>query len=216
MKMLDTKQLLNTKYIKVYEHDYEGGRVFYNATRREKEKLVALMDKKERDEMLPDAVTCFVVINVKGDEPKLLLHYEYRFAIGEYLLSPPAGLIDECDKSKKDALILTAKREIKEETGLDVKGTDQVFEINHCVFSSPGFTDECNALVGAVVNTDSLSLSEEGAVGGEAFDGFLLVNEEKALNLLKTGRDDKGHFYPIFTYGALNWFVSKAWRQEND
>ena len=38
MKMLETKQLLHTKYIKVYEHDYEGGRVFYNATRREKEK----------------------------------------------------------------------------------------------------------------------------------------------------------------------------------
>lgn len=214
MKMLETKQLLHTKYIKVYEHDYEGGRVFYNATRREKEKLVALMDEKDRDSMLPDAVTCFVVIN--GNVPKLLLHYEYRFAIGEYLLSPPAGLIDDCDKDKEDALIITAKREIKEETGLDIKETDRVFEVNHCVFSSPGFTDECNALVGAVVNSDKISLSEEGAVGGEAFNGFLLVDKEKALKLLKSGRDDKGHFYPIFTYGALNWFVSEVWRQEND
>ena len=213
MKMLETKQLLETKYIKVYEHDYEGGRVFYNATRRKLDKLTALMTNEERDSMLPDAVTCFVIINSKKDEPKLLLHYEYRFAIGEYLLSPPAGLIDECDKDKPDALLLTAKREIKEETGLDIKDTDRVFEVNHCVFSSPGFTDECNALVGAVVNTDDLSsLSEEGAVGGEAFNGFLLVGKEEAIKLLKEGRDANGHFYPIFTYAALNYFVSEVWR----
>ena len=165
--------------------------------------------------MLPDAVTIAVVVRVKGGEPRLFLNYEYRYPVGQYLLSVPAGLIDDCDKGKDNALIETAIREIKEETGITVKETDRVFVINPCVFSTPGLTDESNGLVGAVIELEDLSgLNQTGAVGGESFDGFCLVTREKALELIKKGTDDRGRFYPMFTLGALMWFAFDSWKEE--
>ncbi len=58
--------------------------------------------------MLPDAVTIGVVVRIKGGEPKLFLNYEYRYPVGQYLLSPIAGLIDPKDKDAKDPLITAA------------------------------------------------------------------------------------------------------------
>lgn len=209
--------LLETKFLKVFDLQYAEGKHYYDATRSNKEDLVAVKSDEEFKNMKADAASCYVVVKIAGEEPKLLLHYEYRYPAGQYLLSIPAGLVDDCDKDSKDAILTTAKREIKEETGIDVKETDRVFIINPCVFSSPGFTDETNALVGAVISLDSLDvLKEDGAVGGESFDGFSLVSKEEARRLLKQGTDEKGIFYPMYTWGALMWFVTDMWREEND
>ena len=73
---------------------------------------------EEFKKMLPDAVSCVVVLKQKGKEDRLLLNYEYRYPAGRFLLSVPAGLLDPEDKDCEDPLITAAKREIKEETGL--------------------------------------------------------------------------------------------------
>ena len=206
------KTLLETKFVKVYDLQYEEGKHYYDATRREADRLTALKTDEEFRDMQPDAVSCCVIVRTRGEEPRLLLTYEYRYPCGRFLLSPPAGLIDPEDRDAEDALIRTAVREVREETGLEVKPTDRVTVANPCVFSSPGLTDECNAMVCAVVDTDDLSsLSQEGAVGTESFDGFLLATKKEAEKILRSGRDPQGFFYSVFTWIVLAWFVGGFW-----
>ena len=209
------KTLLETKYLKVYDLQYEEGKHYYDATRREADRLTALMSDEAFRDMQPDAVSCCVIVRTPGEEPRLLLSYEYRYPCGRFLLSPPAGLIDAEDRDKPDALIRTAIREIREETGLEVKLSDRIYVGNPCVFSSPGMTDECNAMICAVVDAPDLnSLNQEGAVGTEYFGGFLLATKEEAEELLRTGRDPHGFFYSVFTWIVLAWFAGGFWEKD--
>lgn len=208
------ESLLETRFIKVYDLQYAPGKHYFDATRREKEDLAAVKTDDEFRTMVPDAVTCFVIFDSGDGSPRLFLQYEYRYPAGQFLLSPPAGLIDPEDRDKEDALMLTAKREIFEETGIHIREDDRIFEVNPLVFSSPGFTDECNALVCAVVSAEEESeVAQTGAEGSEVFDGFVLLTEEEARDILKSGRDANGNFYPIYTWAALIYFVSGMWRE---
>ena len=209
------KTLLETKFVKVYDLQYEEGKHYYDATRRGADDLAAVKTDEEFRTMLPDAVSCCVVLRAPGEEPRLLLCYEYRYPCGRYLLSPPAGLIDAEDRGSEDALIRTAIREIREETGLEVKPKDRVSVANPCVFSSPGMTDECNAIVCAVVDVpDFAALDQSGAQGPEAFDGFLLPTEKEAEEILRKGRDPQGFFYSIYTWVVLAWFAGGFWKKD--
>lgn len=210
----DVDILLDTKYIRVADIRYAPGKHYYDVSRRTKEELLAVKSDAEFRSGLPDAVTCFVIIRGGDGSERLLLSYEYRYPLGRFMLSPPAGLIDEEDRGYEDALIRTAVREIAEETGLRVKETDRIFTVNPMVISSPGFSDESNALVCAVVDGDDLScLSQSGAVGGELFDGFLLPDAAQARRILSEGYDPKGNPYPLQTWAALMYFVNGMWKQ---
>ena len=112
-----------------------------------------------------------------------------------------------------NAPILTAAiREIREETGISLK-EDALSIINPLLFSSPGMTDESNALVCAVANLSDLSsLSQKGAVGSERFDGFELLTPKAAREILLAGKDKDGIFYSVYTWAALMYFVSGLWR----
>lgn len=207
-----TETLLETKFLKVFDLQYAPGKHYFDATRRSKEDLVALQSDEECRSMLPDAVTCIVVVQEAGEEAKLLLTYEFRYPTGQFLLSPPAGLIDPQDKEKAQPLLETAAREIHEETGLTVQETDGLHVVNPCLFSSPGMTDESNALVCAVLHPDDLSqLTQAGAVGSECFDGFVLLSKAEAQEILRQGRDAHGMFYSVYTWAALLYFVSDLW-----
>lgn len=206
--------LFDAKFIKVFDLQYEKGKHYYDATRRTAEEIMAVKTDDEFRTALPDAVTCVVILKEDGQEPKLLLTKEYRYPAGRFLLNPPAGLLDAEDKELDDPIMYAAKREIKEETGIELKETDALSVINPLLFSSPGMTDECNAFICAVVNlTDLSSLSQEGAVGSEYFDGFCLLSKEEAAQVLKTGRDADGFFYSLSTWVALMYFVSGLWEE---
>lgn len=209
----NVKSLFDSKYIKVFDLQYEEGKHYFNATRRPLEKLVATKSDEEFRIMLPDAVTCVVILKVKDENPKLLLTKEYRYPTGQFLLSPPAGLLDAEDETEENPILSAARREIKEETGLELQENDSLFIINPLLFSSPGMTDESNGLVCAVINLDNLaSLSQEGAVGTECFDGFKLLTIEEAREMLKNGKDENGIFYSVYTWASLMYFVSDLWR----
>ena len=118
------------------------------------------------------------------------------------------------DAVKPDVLVSTAVREIREETGLEIRDTDTVRVVNPLVFSTPGLTDESNALMCAVLHSaQPTDLSQEGAVGSEQFDGFCLLTKAQAREVLKKGRDQRGKFYPLYTWAALMYFVSDMWRE---
>ena len=213
IKKENVKPLFESKFIKVFDLQYEEGKHYYDATRRPADQLMAIKSDEEFKTALPDAVTCVVILNVPGEEPKLLLDYEYRYPAGQFLLSPPAGLLDPEDAAAPEPLLATAKREIEEETGLVLSGNDKLFTINPLLFSTPGMTDESNALVCAVIHLDDLSsLSQSGAVGSECFNGFELLTKTEAATILSNGRDKNGVFFSVFTWAALMYFVSDLWK----
>ena len=205
--------VLDKKFIRVFDLQYDEGRHYFNATRRNLDELAAIKSDEEFSKMVPDAVSCIVIIG-DGDESKLLLSYEYRYPVGRFLLGVPAGLVDPEDKDTKSPVITTAIREIHEETGIVVdESKDDVFVINPLLFSTPGMTDESNALVGVVLKGHDLSdLTQSGAEGQECFDGFVLVDKAKAKELLKNGVDDRGHYYSVYTWSALMYFMSDMWK----
>ncbi|MBO5354110.1 MAG: NUDIX hydrolase [Lachnospiraceae bacterium] len=208
----NVKPLFESRFIKVYDLQYGENKHYFDATRRPLSNLMAVKSEEEFKHALPDAVTCVVILTIPGEEPKLLLDYEFRYPAGQFLLSPPAGLLDPEDVNSPDPLLATAKREIEEETGLLLAETDRLFTINPLLFSTPGMTDESNALVCAVIQLDDTSsLTQAGAVGSECFDGFELLTKEEARTLLKNGRDSNGIFYSVFTWAALMYFVSDLW-----
>ena len=213
IKKENVKPLFDSKFIKVFDLQYEEGKHYFDATRRSLDRIAALKSSEEFRAMLPDAVTCVVILNIKDEEPKLLLSKEYRYPAGQFLLSPPAGLLDPEDAGTENPILTAAKREIKEETGLTITEKDSLFVINPLLFSSPGMTDESNALACAVVRLEDKSgLSQDGAVGSECFDGFELLSKENAMEILKSGKDKDGIFYSVYTYCCLMYFVSDLWR----
>ena len=213
IKKENVKPLFDSKFIKVFDLQYEEGKHYYDATRRSLDRIAALKSSEEFRAMLPDAVTCVVILNIKDEEPKLLLSKEYRYPAGQFLLSPPAGLLDPEDAGTENPILTAAKRELKEETGLTITEKDSLFVINPLLFSSPGMTDESNALACAVVRLEDKSgLSQDGAVGSECFDGFELLSKEEAMEILKNGKDKDDIFYSVYTYCCLMYFVSDLWR----
>ena len=214
IKKENIKTLFDTKFIHVYDLQYEEGRHYYDASRRKLSDLMAAKTDEEFQKALPDGVTCFIIIKCKGKEPRLLTFYEYRYPTGQYLLSVPAGLLDEADKETENPIFTTAIREIKEETGLTFREGDRIEMVSPLALSSPGMTDESNGLVGVVMHVDDLSeLSSEGAQGSEKFSEFELLTKEEARKILKEGRDKNGNFYSLMTWAGLMYFLTDMWKE---
>lgn len=206
-----------TKFVKLFDIQYKEGAHYYDATRRNREDVVAIMDDESFANMLPDAVTIALIVKESDScEPKILLSKEYRYPTGHFLLSPPAGLIDPEDKASgldvESILGIATKREILEETGLIVKDTDKIEIVNPCLFSTPGLTDESNAIIKVeIADADLTQINQSGAVGTELFDGYVLLTREEAVEVLKSGRDEKGFYLPTYTWVVLMSFISDIW-----
>ena len=201
--------LYESRFLNMFDLQYAEGRHYYEATRRSKDSLVLKKKDAEFQSMLPDAVTIAVVLHLPGNETRLLMSYEYRYPVGQFLLSPVAGLLDPEDQSGPDPLVSAAIREIREETGLTVKETDKVYVLNPCAFSSPGMTDESNAFLCAELTLDSLdALNQDGAEGSELFNGFELLDRQRAQEIFRTGRDEQGNFYSLAAWMVLSIFLS--------
>ena len=201
--------LYETPFLKCYDLRYAEGKHYFEASRRAEKDLVVKLSDSEVRQMLPDAVTIAVVLHLPGNETRLLMSYEYRYPIGQFLLSPVAGLLDPEDRRSDNPLVNAAIREIKEETGLTVKESDRVTVLNPCAFSTPGMTDESNAFLCAEITLDSLQdLNQNGAEGSELFDGFELLDRERARNIFRTGRDEHGQFYSLAAWMVLSIYLS--------
>ena len=197
------------RFLNLYDLQYAEGKHYFEASRRGKNDLVVRMTDEEVRGMLPDAVTIAVVLHLPGDQTRLLMSYEYRYPVGQFLLSPVAGLLDPDDRHCADPLVSAAIREIREETGLTVKENDKVRVLNPCAFSSPGMTDESNAFLCAEITLDNLEeLNQNGAEGSELFDGFELLDREHAKEIYRSGRDDHGNFYSLAAWTVLGIFLS--------
>lgn len=84
-------------------------------------------------------VDAVVIIMHSKDGERVLLNKEYRLAVGDWVYNFPAGLIDPGEDEQ-----MAARRELKEETGLDVV---EVTDIIGASYSAVGFSNEMNVCV---------------------------------------------------------------------
>jgi ADP-ribose pyrophosphatase len=97
-----------------------------------------------------------VILILTNQEGKILINKEYRMAMGQWIYNFPAGLIDPGETPQQ-----AAKRELKEETGLDLITIDDILFDS---YSAVGFSNEKNiVIVGTAEGTfhESTSTSEE-------------------------------------------------------
>lgn len=208
------KPLYETRFVKLFDLQYAEGKHYFDATRHNLEELTCLKSDEEFKAMDADAVSCILIVKTPDAEPRLFLQMEYRYPTGQFLLSPPAGLMDPEDKAAADPLASVTRREIFEETGIRLKDTDTIKVVNPLVFSTPGMTDESNAMVLAIAELDDLScLDQTGAVGSEAFDGYCLLTKEEAKQIMLSGRDQTGNYYSVYTLVCLMYFVTGLWEE---
>lgn len=177
-------------YLKMYELEENGVKYQYASRRAE-----------DNSSNLADAVTCVIILKFPNGEEKLLLSSEYRYPLKTYMLSPTAGLVDPDDTD----IIQTALREIMEEVG--ISDVDEIKILSPMLYSSPGMTDESNAVVLAKVNVDdSFKVNRNNITGSEMFNGSILVSKNMARKIISEGHYNYSPI-PVWTMLALMYFV---------
>ena len=197
--------LLETPFLRVLDLKPAAGRHYYEATRRDTDRMVASMSDAAFSGMIPDAVSCCVVWHEAGENPRIVLNREFRYPLGRTVLSVPAGLIDPEDTGDgtEQAVFSAAGREIYEETGIALSEKDRIRMVNPCLFSSPGLTDESNAVVRIdLYGHRKEELTQKHAEGTEKFDGFVLADREEARRMLREGG------ISVYTWIGLTEFLS--------
>ena len=175
-KVQNIETLAETKFLSLYNANYinKGGnkKSWTIATRKSKEDLEQqFFDGKE------DKVDAVVILAFHKEEKKLVAIRQFRIPLNNYFYELPAGLIDN-----NDDIISTVKRELKEETGLDL---EEVIEdkIGQKLYLSPGMTDESVSLVYC---TCSGKISDENLEEDEDIETILLSKED-AIKILNSG-----------------------------
>lgn len=178
MKILDTKLLHaagknGRVFVALHERTYEhNGResAYFMVTRGEK--IIPHEEKKT------DAVVVVPIYCCDDGSHKLVCTNEFRIPIGAREIGFPAGLVDEKDYaeangSHKKAMQAAARRELKEETGLDVIDFPLISPPN--LYSSAGLTNESISYVFCFCDGTP---SKAGLEAGEDIDVMLLGLDE--------------------------------------
>lgn len=177
-------KLTNDEYLNMYELDVQhrnGTSSKYSvASRATSVKDLAAFSGKVKS----DAVVVFGM-----HEDKIVLVKQYRYPIGDYIYELPAGLVDE-----GESLIEAAKREMKEETGLDFI-PNSMFLGSKPWLSSPGMTDEaCKLIVGTCTGEPTNENQEESE------DIYVvLADKQEAIRILNEEHIEKITAFAIIT-----------------
>lgn len=171
MKFQKIEKCHQGKYITRYNITYE--------TVDGKEKVYEMISRNANIETFeqltshPADAVVLIMEDEKGE--RILLNREFRLATGEFVYNFPAGLIDKGETPKE-----SARRELKEETGLDLLSIDDMIGES---YSAVGFSNEKNVcIVGKAGGTfaPSTSTVEEIEAGW--------YTKEEVRNLIEEGK----------------------------
>lgn len=179
-KIKEVEVLAKTKFLSLYNAKYENKngkeRNWTIASRKGNDVLTKTLIQGKEDKV--DAV---VIVAFHKRENKLVLVKQFRVPINDYIYELPAGLVDEGEEA-----IVSLKRELKEETGLDVieiipsMGRDKVY-------LSPGMTDESVNLVYCICDGE---ISKDGLEDDEDLEPLLISKEEAKVILQSDSKID--------------------------
>ncbi|MCI6691334.1 MULTISPECIES: NUDIX hydrolase [unclassified Clostridium] len=177
-KVKNIKTLSKTKYLSLYSADYTNKKGnlknWIIASRKSLEDIENKFFNNEEDKI--DAV---VIIAKHVDEDKLVVIRQFRVPINDYVIELPAGLVDGSESFEE-----AVRRELKEETGLDLIEIDRE-ATKEKVYISVGMTDESIALVkctcNGVVSQENLEEDEDIEV--------VMLNKEEAKELINSNEN---------------------------
>ena len=143
------KKLTHERWLNLYDVEYQR-----NTMHQPHHWLMcSRKEKPVADAVQPDAVVIVPILKTP-DGNRLVLTKEFRVPIWDGEYGFPAGLIDE-----NETIESTVKRELKEETGLNVV---KIHHVSMPVYSSAGLSDEsCCMVLVEVSGTPSTQLNEE-------------------------------------------------------
>lgn len=118
------------------------------------------------------AVPDSVAVLAFPSKNKIILIRQYRHSIKKELWEIPAGHIEKNEKSER-----TAKREVKEETGFEVKELQKI----GLFFVSPGYSTERMHFFKAEV----FKREEQELENGESIKEVKIFNLKEALKMIK-------------------------------
>ena len=134
MKIIDSTVVSTSRFVTVVAVTYEDQRgnikQWHMVTRGERPKCITGAIRR------PDAA---IIVPYHRQAEKLAVIREFRVPVGGYQYGFPAGLLDTGED-----LAAAARRELKEETGLDLV---RICRYSPAIFSSAGITDESIAMV---------------------------------------------------------------------
>ena len=107
---------------------------------------------------------------------KLVIIKQFRVPVNDYLYELPAGLVDKEDKD----IIQAVKRELKEETGLNLLDINENYTMEKA-YLSPGMTDESIALVFCTCDGE---LNKDNLEDDEDIEA-ILISQDEAKDILK-------------------------------
>ena len=177
-KVKNIKTLSKPKYLSLYSADYTNKKGnlknWIIASRKSLEDIENKFFNNEEDKI--DAV---VIIAKHVDEDKLVVIRQFRVPINDYVIELPAGLVDGSESFEE-----AVRRELKEETGLDLIEIDRE-ATKEKVYISVGMTDESIALVkctcNGVVSQENLEEDEDIEV--------VMLNKEEAKELINSNEN---------------------------
>ncbi|MCY6482951.1 NUDIX hydrolase [Clostridium aestuarii] len=169
--------LADTKYLKLYDAEYlnKNGEV-KNWSIASRKDLDAVNNKFFNG--AEDDIDAVIIASIHIEENKLVLIKQFRVPINDYVYELPAGLIDSGEDFET-----TVKRELKEETGLDLIQIDYN-KSKKKAYVSTGMTDECAALVYC---TCSGKISKDYLEPDEDIEAMLL-SKEQAKELINSDK----------------------------
>ncbi|CAK7006258.1 MAG: hypothetical protein PEPC_00245 [Peptostreptococcus russellii] len=174
-KITKIAEVYNSKFLNVFEIFYEtklgNQKKWIVASRKNLNSYKKMLFKEESIKI--DAVLIAAIDESRGS---LVLIKEFRMPINDYVYSLPAGLIYEGED-----IYVAAKREMKEETGLELYDIDENSSCKKS-FASVGMSDESLALVyGKARGEVSTELQEESEIIESIY-----VNKKMAEELLSS------------------------------
>ena len=156
MKYQGIRKIHEGRFITRYDVDYttsEGNRKTYEIVSRNRN----IRTLEELQNHHPDSI---VMILTDETGERILVNREYRMAMARWIYNFPAGLIDPGETPEE-----SAKRELWEETGLDLIRIDDVLDNS---YSAIGFSNERNICIFGVASGEfrrSTSDEEEITAG---------------------------------------------------
>ncbi len=169
MKIEEINQITDYNHLNLIQINYQdqigNAKEWIYASRSNKPP--SLSKENMKTPSLPDAV---VIVPFHRELEKLIIIREFRVPLVGYQYGFPAGLMDAGERVEE-----TAKRELREETGLEIT---KILKVSPPIYSSSGMTDEsvslvyahCSGIPTTQYNEDSeditvLMLSRDEAVG---------------------------------------------------